>query len=577
MLKKTGANQGLLSNVGGLAAIKDKLLQPTQPTSGPADLNQLYSNIKNLEDAFPIPTPTAVVDVGTFNANSGVFFGLISTLEDVPEELVTESPAPNPKPQKIRVPPVVDVDAVNVELEFKLSNSQAGFSVITNGIESVAPPGQTALRVNLARANDVNWTIRAGNKVYSDRLLVQRPPIIGAGAFTIPVLPIAVVYEPPMDNRRLNRASYTISQSRGSVARVSFTTSNQQTTPVVGKFQTVNTIQSLAKNGAALLKLAGKSKAAEALTFLANSLGQASSSQTTGTSVTGEHSLGMIGSQQLAVTTDSKSGPGSGDVIHFLHNARLVWLADGSDVHLALLGQDRNVAHSVRTLQLSAGELGLEPEELAALLSLDPFVAGGPQANLDPKRFVYVLTLSPGGSVVQTSEALSVTLSSQRATTHFSTQAQDFKAGSLSFLGIGVTESVAVQNSISHTSALQESSTFTQKIDAAFHAEEGEFYFVDIYYDSVFGTYAFQRSEAGQQTLLSGTVQNSLGVPLPGRLVNVTDGTRRLATVSDSRGRWSFPTPVARPIRAGMLTVSSGKIVRQLDFSGAPLTGIVLR
>jgi hypothetical protein len=50
-----------------------------------------------------------------------------------------------------------------------------------------------------------------------------------------------------------------------------------------------------------------------------------------------------------------------------------------------------------------------------------------------------------------------------------------------------------------------------------------------------------------------------------------------VGTVSDSRGRWSFRTPVARPIRAGMLTVSSGKIVRQLDFSGAPVTGIVLR
>lgn len=129
------------------------------------------------------------------------------------------------------------------------------------------------------------------------------------------------------------------------------------------------------------------------------------------------------------------------------------------------------------------------------LLSLDPFVAGGRAATPDPNRFVYVESLSPGGSVIETTEAFTVTPSSERATTNFSTHAQDFKAGSLSFVGIGVTKDKTVQNTVSHTSALQESSPFSQKIDAAFHAEEGEFYVVDIYYDTVFDTYAFQKAE----------------------------------------------------------------------------------
>src|SRR5262245_43997705 len=51
----------------------------------PKDVAQLYSELKAIENqaAFPLPTPTATLNVGTFDAAKNSFSGLTTSSEDI--------------------------------------------------------------------------------------------------------------------------------------------------------------------------------------------------------------------------------------------------------------------------------------------------------------------------------------------------------------------------------------------------------------------------------------------------------------------------------------------------------------
>ena len=77
------------------------------------------------------------------------------------------------------------------------------------------------VQVDVGRAGDVTWSVKSGTRIYRDRVLLDRPRIIGAGAFTVPALPLAVVYEPPPDEHRLNQATYSVTTSLATSVQVS--------------------------------------------------------------------------------------------------------------------------------------------------------------------------------------------------------------------------------------------------------------------------------------------------------------------------------------------------------------------
>src|SRR4051794_36535096 len=126
-----------------------------------ADINQIYQQIKGLETTFPLPVPSTSLDMGTFNALSGKFNGIVSTLEVIDEE-PNDPQRPHPKPQRVLVPPTVAVNAVNVTLVFHVSNRQGVFRVTANGQTVTATGSQTTIQVGLGHADDVTWTVQAG-------------------------------------------------------------------------------------------------------------------------------------------------------------------------------------------------------------------------------------------------------------------------------------------------------------------------------------------------------------------------------------------------------------------------------
>src|SRR5215831_7667494 len=169
----------------------------------PISLDQAYQQIKGAEGKIPVPTPEETVDVGYFNAATGEFDGLTTEVEMI-----------NGKP--VRMVPHAWVNAVNTRFLFHVYNATKSVRVsVPGGGSATVAAGGTMLAVHAGRAHDLRWTITSGLKRYGDELIVDRPRIIGAGAFTIPALPVVVVYDPPQNSAGTNSDVYTRSTSIG--------------------------------------------------------------------------------------------------------------------------------------------------------------------------------------------------------------------------------------------------------------------------------------------------------------------------------------------------------------------------
>src|SRR5438132_363133 len=157
----------------------------TRPASDPRSdqdlMNQVYNDLKQVETIFPIPAFPATIDMGTFDAQTGGFDGL--TTETVPG---------GPKPVSQTIQPEVDVNAARVDLRFVIQNAQGTTTITVNGMNTLVPRTQNSVIISAGFASNIEWSIRSGSRRYNDVLKINRPNVIGVGAFTVPVQPLAV-------------------------------------------------------------------------------------------------------------------------------------------------------------------------------------------------------------------------------------------------------------------------------------------------------------------------------------------------------------------------------------------------
>ena len=180
----------------------------------------VFNQIKSVESVFPLPINYITVDVGTFDAATGAFEGLTTTTETDPEP-IEHQPGQhpvNPKPrfvgstwvsitidshwrQTFTTVPASKVGLTPVLLKFGIKNHGGSWNVNARGESVVVPAGQSSITVNIWDLTIINWSIQFGSMSHADRQIIQRSAdkIVGAGAFTIPALPLAIVYAPPAD------------------------------------------------------------------------------------------------------------------------------------------------------------------------------------------------------------------------------------------------------------------------------------------------------------------------------------------------------------------------------------------
>jgi hypothetical protein len=543
-------------------------------------MDQVYRQIKDLEGTFPIPRPATTIKVGTFYAATGNFTGMVSTAEwEPPDE-------DHHHPVKVMVPPVVEVNAVDVVLEFEVKNPPGGFTVTANGITASAPANQRTVSLNVKDATSVHWTVRSGNKSFSDGLVIERPPIVGAGAFTVAALPLAVVYEPPPDRQKRNKATYSVTKSVGTTISTSFSQEESTTRPTHSAYRSLEDLQKSMKTFASVIEKAPKvphaAAIAKALQAIAGGLGQVSATQTHGQTVAREDTLALLQMVGTIIDTgENHGGPAIGDIIYYVKNAKLVWLAPGGRLTLALLGYDAIGHIGVDFLKTHLGnttQTGLDRDTGQALLNLDPFVAGGPEASLSPARFDLVKTYDVRGIDGWHTEPFSQTITQvdRDATTNFTVKLEDYRKGWLSFLGLGVTEDKAVKTTVTHSSSTEATQTITTEVSVTFFGGADEVYSVEVYYDRVFGTFAFRNVSVRAKPVISGTVLNAAGRPLARELVSLTMGDKLFSTHTDKQGRFSFGMSTLKP--GSMAVMIRHKVRKALQLKqGAPIQDVVLR
>jgi hypothetical protein len=437
---------------------------PPMPDSSVADdPEKLYISLKQVEDKFPFPTPVKVLFAGDFFPGEGV-------PEDWPDSMAG-------LPVHWKGAHILgDINAENIAVNFVLryyyhsepdqdfatfDAKLLGASTSPEGKELPVPPLPPALRVGNSLFLNVGGRtypldfgvaveLSAGAVKTQTGHVIGRPQLLAMGAYTLPLVPIAVLYEPPQDLNKQNTVTYTDTKSVGATIQTSVSTEDSKTVPESLGFVDVNTISSGMQGIGKGLEAVGEKSGngwfkafgivVEALASLL--LGSHTATRTDDNKVQNDHTVTWECSDTDIIYPTLHKGPGLGDCIIMRTNVRVAWMADpDGGITLYVLPGSRLTAFTVDSLLSDPQKSGLDPGTIQALLNLDPFAAGGPDADLPQPRFCKEKSwqINYGADVGYTASH-EITEEDMTTSVSFTTHAEDQSPGLLSFLGIGVTE-----------------------------------------------------------------------------------------------------------------------------------------
>ena len=548
------------------------------------DLATTYQEIKDIESkyekTYPLP-PSVVQRVGKFDIGTGTFDG-----PKVEHRIVTNPTTGKPMPRTIV--PELEIDGVNVALTFEISSAATPFWVRANGKRVDAAPHQTSLTIDVGKASDVSWEMRAGRKKYLNKLKIVRPLIIGVGAFTIPYMPVTIIYAPPPGRLGQNQSTYKETRTLGASYEISFSSERSETSDPISGNPLYNMNETLERALVMAGKLAfGSDAMNQALKLFSQAFGSYTTSTTMGSGLTDESGTSLVLTESSEYGTPAGKGPGEGDRILFLRNAKMVWLSMGDTVSLALLGAEGNAPQAFTVVELrqrlADPKLSLvDREGIEALIRLDPLASSTPPRRLPSPRYSYVKTIldgetSPEGDITGIShEEIQTTSGAQ---SRFKTEATDFNDGWLS--GVMFRDPPAnITTTVSNSRRRDDLSSSETWCELRMVRQEGEFIPIDVYFDNVFGTLAFvDTPEDEVKHVVSGTMPRRPGGQIGRTLVTFTQNGRKIETYTDASGRYSIrkatPSTAGSKVRFGKQvakTVGASQPVKvaPIDQSRAP-------
>jgi hypothetical protein len=591
------------------------------------DINQIYTAIQAQEVNFPVPTTTEVLTIGTakigyqnpnvrwpyiepffvygvptWNDTTGLtLYHQVGVDEFTHRPINLISFLPNLGADIT----VCNIKNLNIRIELDATaqwRGGAGFSfVVTLGSQTQTLPS-SATEVIFQNVTDTNPTlaITAMGSIYDPPGI---PPttngvgeilplkidwqIIGAGAMTIPVLPTSLVYAPIVDAQKKNQASSATSNTAGNTSSFSISRQDSTQVPIPSVFQqTADVKNAMAGLGTILsyipipvVALIGK-----ALTAIASGLGSTTATQTDTLQVTQQNTLSVSDTLQTVRTAPaSEGGPGVGDLIIYYRDVKVVWFFNNGQMQLAVLGHSAAVSTSVNQLQLALKSLHGKPEgtldaqwaltaeSITALLSIDPFVAGGEATSLPSSRFVLVSdgVLEIGAGETDVSYTHTVSSTELSAQSKITAQSETDSPGFLSFLGLGITQQKTVSWQINQTSSTQSSTSNTFTNSYKLFGNGNEHYALEVYFDVVFGVYAFRSVPINSQSpVISGSVRYESGAVIPHSEVTVSSLGKRYVSRTDASGKYKMRLPGIAP---GDLVIFSGTTALQVNYDGRPL------
>jgi hypothetical protein len=558
--------------------------------------DQLYALIKQYEGVLPIPVPYVTINVGTFDAVAGTWTGLTTTVTKDPEpvEHLPNQHPKNPPPRyvgpewisetidaqwhmTITSVPAPLVAVAPVLLQFTVANASTPWSVTVGGSSHSAPAGQNTLIINVWDREILPWTIQAGAKNHVDSLRIQRKASIPAvGAFTIPVIPAAIVYAPPADSQQKSSASYGTTDTVGTTISWDFSTDTSESVEPGftdgSAFRAFLSVVSTAlgayssamgdkagldamSSDPKVSKQAGVEKAnsqaaasvSKDITSFASLIPSETMSDQQGKVEDNGGSLTATYTQIGTLGTSAKGGgPGAGDNIIFYKNVRVAWAYNDGEWLLCPLGGTL-VSVTAAALQNKLAAVGISSDDQKLLLALDPFVAGGPNAELPNDRF----TVPPGvqdsieyGGGATFDQKYTVTRDSKTTTTTktYTTDTSTWEPGTvLRMFGFG-TDKTQKTTTLTNATGSEVSDTVT--LDANLVSGPDDVFVVSIRLDTLFGTWAFQQFSPAGQPIVSGKSAQ------PGEHVRLEAGGKVHVTVANGKGEYAFRAPTIATGRA---------------------------
>jgi hypothetical protein len=486
--------------------------------------------------AAPAPAASAAANVGSINVGGGVFGETNggTTIDGFPTLLSQ----PN-----------------QIVLDAGLVCSQA------TGAVTVTPPVSNFLMtVNIP-----------GKQPIFVHIFILRPPVVGMGAFTIPALPMTIVYAPPQGKLQKNTATY--SDTRTLTRTITSAITNSTSTKTVQAYTAADLIGKVAGAITAVVAVVGTGGAgagggasvagamaqlgqalfggakdandstADAAKQLSSELGLVSNiltavdasapPATTGTvTVENDQSLQLSISTMSQFMSDAGLGPGAGDRIVYLSNVKAVWMAVNGEVGIHIFGFDAIAANAVQDLlqeqaSLQSGgrpRLGLDLDTIKTLLSQDPLatprrivtgVFGPPLVG--PPRFIPAdppgrkgSGTGPQGDVVQVT--FDTTSETKNITTNSTTKITDMKPGWAAVL-FGADDNQETTTTATFTMTNTTDDKSEDKITSTitfFSQGVDDPYDVKMFYDCTFGTYIVLNSDSPALQGVSVVVGGSL-------------------------------------------------------------------
>jgi hypothetical protein len=508
---------------------------------------QAFDQIKALETQGVIPSPaaTATIHVGAFNVQTGKFAYSIPTANIVWFENLGRGPNGKPIPPLKHTTTVgkIGVNAVDLILTFSVSPANSTFTVQV-GSKTVSintppvlqPKGVIAttlhsLTIDLGsfvstprvagEEPGILVNMWSGSVSASIRLDIERPPLVSAGAFNIPALPIALVYAPPPGAQNRNYAEYSTSSSISTKVSTSFSSGTSDKTAdaytkvdFLGKTSSIvagiqGLIVAFDETAAFVKQLGGAITLG--LNVLSGFIDDTTTSTTDISTAANGHDLITTDSDTSTIGTPVGLGPGVGDKFVYLRNVKVAWVIANGQISYTVLGHDGIRGFPAQVLVADLGAISsssgtvtsgpvtsLDEVSLHTLLSLDPFI-NNPSPFLPSPRFVPNDPPSASGNGtdpngdffivkhdVSTVDTATQTTSSVKIT--------DFKPGWLNAL-FG-DQADHQEDTLIFTSAVQ--TTTDQQVSATVHFFAGPNdppYIVGLSFDRMFGTFVFTQAQ----------------------------------------------------------------------------------
>ena len=304
-------------------------------------------------------------------------------------------------------------------MKFSVTNAATAWTVRVNGADTSVRAGKRSVLVDVWDAEAARWRITIGSRVHEDVVRFQRPqgPHPAAlGAFTIPVLPLTIVYAPPVDSLGASSAKYSTAKTVGNTVDFGLTTDVSSTVPVSGSMFLTSLSAMKGTLEVDALALKASPTASEVFSKVADQIGQISSTEQKGVVDGTESTITLVQStsDELRATV-TNGGPGVGDELHFFLDLRMIWSYVDGRLRLCPLSFRRTFLPASALRDQAAP--GISAADATALLALDPFSGPAGRHTLPADRFTFFETWEYGFGAAFTHMA-STTRETDRRTTH---------------------------------------------------------------------------------------------------------------------------------------------------------------